>query len=249
MRAVAIRLTGAMASWGDIAMGEVRPTLPWPTRSALVGLTAACAGVPRTDATGLSSMIELQFAVQVDREGTPLRDYQTVQTPTGKGSDRTQHRRHELQFAGHTMLTYRDYVCDGAWTVLAWRHSEGAPSLESLVDAYARPGFVPFLGRKCCALSAPMAPKIVEGATLAACFQAAEAGPAAQPQDRGTKALVAWTEGTVAAGIEVLRSADRRDDPVLAGRYHYEARISHNPRREAVGWRSRMAELDPEDVR
>ena len=41
------RLYGAMAAWGDIAVGEQRPSTPHPSKSALLGLLAAALGIRR----------------------------------------------------------------------------------------------------------------------------------------------------------------------------------------------------------
>ena len=43
------RLYGMMASWGDIAVGELRPTFDHPSRSAIVGLLAAALGIRRDE--------------------------------------------------------------------------------------------------------------------------------------------------------------------------------------------------------
>ena len=43
------RLYGPMCSWGDIAVGEVRPSTVHPSKSAILGLIAAALGVKRPD--------------------------------------------------------------------------------------------------------------------------------------------------------------------------------------------------------
>ncbi|MBU1741588.1 MAG: CRISPR-associated protein Cas5 [Proteobacteria bacterium] len=43
------RLYGPLASWGGIAVGEYRPTDAHPSKSAVLGLLAAAAGVDRAD--------------------------------------------------------------------------------------------------------------------------------------------------------------------------------------------------------
>ncbi len=43
------RLYGPLASWGDIAVGEQRPTTPHPSKSAVLGLIAAALGVRRDE--------------------------------------------------------------------------------------------------------------------------------------------------------------------------------------------------------
>ena len=43
------RLYGSMASWGDIAVGEFRPTFDHPSKSAVIGLIAAAMGIRRDE--------------------------------------------------------------------------------------------------------------------------------------------------------------------------------------------------------
>jgi len=62
------RLYGPLASWGEIAVGEVRPTALQPTRSALLGLLGAALGVRRGDDEAFSALgATLRFAIFVDR--------------------------------------------------------------------------------------------------------------------------------------------------------------------------------------
>ena len=51
-----LRLYGPLAAWGDIACGEVRPTLIHPTKSAILGLLGAALGVRRSDEEIISRM-------------------------------------------------------------------------------------------------------------------------------------------------------------------------------------------------
>ena len=44
------QLQAPLAAWGDIAVGECRPTMAYPGQSALLGLLAAALGVRREDA-------------------------------------------------------------------------------------------------------------------------------------------------------------------------------------------------------
>ena len=43
------QLYGALASWGDIAVGEYRPSQGHPSKSAITGLLAAALGIERED--------------------------------------------------------------------------------------------------------------------------------------------------------------------------------------------------------
>ena len=64
-----------MAAWGSTAVGEVRPSAPHPTRSALLGLLAAALGLRRDDDERHEALGRmLRFAVRVDRPAQLLED-------------------------------------------------------------------------------------------------------------------------------------------------------------------------------
>src|SRR5215470_15857056 len=97
------RLYGPMGSWGDIAVGEVRPSTVHPSKSAILGLIAAALGIKRPNTTRDDterSALEVAhgalaqgygFAVCVDAPGVPLVDYHTAQVPSsGTGRNRRQ---------------------------------------------------------------------------------------------------------------------------------------------------------------
>ena len=46
---VVFRLYGPMAAWGDIAVGEERPSFSYPTKSGVFGLLAAALGIGREE--------------------------------------------------------------------------------------------------------------------------------------------------------------------------------------------------------
>lgn len=102
------QLYGPLASWGDIAVGEYRPSYERPSKSAVLGLLAGALGVKRPNTLGdVSERQQVEaihqrmaqdygFAVEVtalrqihgDEEYRPfpvlgrlLRDYHTVQRP------------------------------------------------------------------------------------------------------------------------------------------------------------------------
>jgi|GEM_PF-254637 len=166
-----LRLYGPLAAWGDVAVGEVRPILTLPTKSALLGLLGAALGVRRDEAELLSRMADSYgFAVASEGRGTRIRDFHTVQSaPQNKekeyGSGYMMNRQRELSIPVKeldTTLTYRDYICDVIYTVAVWVKSSIAPfDLSRLCEALREPVFVPYLGRKSCVLSRPMDPQIV----------------------------------------------------------------------------------------
>lgn len=158
------RLYGALASWGDIAVGEVRPSASHPSRSQILGLLAAALGIKRTDKEKLENFFAgYDMAEKILSQGTLLHDYHTVQVPkSGKTVYST--RKDELEFDVekiNTILSSREYYCD-AETVISLRcRNTSSYSLEELQSALRYPKFLLYLGRKSCPLSLPLYPQII----------------------------------------------------------------------------------------
>jgi CRISPR system Cascade subunit CasD len=88
------QLYGPFASWGDIAVGEERPSALVPTKSAILGILAAAKGIKRPDTVRDEEerkVCEKQheqmslgygIAVKTSAAGTPLFDYHTIQVPS-----------------------------------------------------------------------------------------------------------------------------------------------------------------------
>ncbi len=51
-----IKLQGAIQAWGGHTYEDYRPSLIFPTRSAIVGLLGACLGVQRDKLAALKSL-------------------------------------------------------------------------------------------------------------------------------------------------------------------------------------------------
>lgn len=169
-------LYGGMASFGSIAVGEVRPTFERPSKSAVMGLIAAALGIRRDQEDLLLALSGgFDLAVAVRAPGTPLRDYHSVQTPTTeKRGRRFLSRKDEVSGSRHdlnTLLTYRDYWCDAAYEVALLRKDPGSQfSLPQLIQALQNPVFTLSLGRKSCPLSLPLSPEIVSAETVEEAF-------------------------------------------------------------------------------
>ncbi len=167
------QLYGPMAAWGDVAVGEQRPTASHPSKSAISGLLAAAMGIRRDEeSTHREMSTGYGFAVRVDAPGEILRDYHTAQVPPAKGKAQFFTRRDELRNTElNTILSTRDYRVDARYTVAVWQQENVAPfSLEALADALRSPRLLPYLGRKACPLSVPMCPQRLEADTLKAAF-------------------------------------------------------------------------------
>ena len=167
------QLYGAMASWGDIAVGEFRPSLGHPSKSAITGLLAAALGIERDD-EAMHILLSEQYgtAVCVRAPGELLRDYHTVQVPGGKREYAS--RREEIltdKLNLNTILSQRDYRTDALYQVAVWCKSSDVPfTLENLQHKLQQPHFTLYLGRKSCPVSLPLHPVISSGVSLKEAF-------------------------------------------------------------------------------
>ena len=167
------QLQGLMASWGDIAVGEYRPSLGHPSKSAISGLLAAALGIERT-AENAHLELDQQYgvAVCVRASGELLRDYHTIQVPGGRREYAS--RRDELltdKLKLNTILSQRDYFTDALYQVAIWCKGKDSPySLEDLQKALKQPRFNLYLGRKSCPVGLPLFPEIISGAHLKQAF-------------------------------------------------------------------------------
>ena len=209
-----------MGAFGDLAGHERRGSLhPWPGRSAILGLVGAALGVRRDDREGQAALARWQTAVSVLTETTSWRDFHTVQTVPAARIKRPASRRDAvaaLLRSDNGLITKRDYRSDCAFGVAVWG-GDGA----TLAEALDRPAFVPYLGRKSCPLSAPMAPAVVAAEDpLAALTQVRL--PAFLALDPAKPLLVA---SDVPLGLG--RTETRWDDPLDRGTWHFGQRTVH----------------------
>lgn len=177
------RLWGPMASWGSVAVGELRVTWSRPSRSAILGFVAAACGIERIDRVAHDKLEQgLGLAVRVDIPGRTLRDYHTAQAPGAKRNKRWMTRRDELAEPDelNTILSERSYLTEQAATILLWRRPDtDAPALDTVRERLIAPVFAPFLGRKSCPLGLPLTPiGPLRAATPVAALTAFDADPA-----------------------------------------------------------------------
>jgi len=228
------RLYGPMASWGDVAVGTYRPTFDHPSKSAVMGLLAAAIGIRRDEDPKLRALAKsYNFAVRVDASGTMLRDYHTSQVPSS-GSGRNKKyfatRKDELaasQKDMNTILSTRDYYCDAVYTVCLWVKSDEVPySLEILEQKLKEPEFVLYLGRKSCPLAMPIDAKVVSGANIQEAFGMINSDNLLDGLQKDDSMRLYW-EGTPDAGVSLMHTITRRDDPLSRKRWQFADRQEH----------------------
>lgn len=240
-RYLTFQLHGMLSAFGLVAVGEVRSSAPYPSRSAILGLMAGCLGIRRGEEERLAALTGgYGVAVRVDAPGTPLLDYHTIQTPPEKSKRVYQTRADELggllgqDEEPYTILSRRGYLCGAHFTVGLWATTDTPPHpLETLAEALRRPVFAPYLGRKCCPPSLPFAPHIgefvdVENALAAYRLDPRAFGPA-------------WKRPAAS-----LLVADEAADPTnVTQRPLIRDRTTHHGRRQFAERRAVMAEVAP----
>ena len=230
MNFLLFRLYAPLASWGDVAVGEFRPSFGYPGRSALLGLIGAALGIDRSDEESHRRLDDgLGFAVAVYSEGTLLRDYHTAQVPGAADLKKRPHRtradelavpRHDL----NTILSTRDYRQDALSVVGTWlRAASTGVDLDELHGALDRPRFTLYLGRKACPPALRLSPQVVEAADFRtalshARFPAIEDAAALNLPSRPLR--VAWEDGP-SVGWPQSFSVPRKDAPLSRRRWQF----------------------------
>ncbi|WP_337188081.1 type I-E CRISPR-associated protein Cas5/CasD [Phenylobacterium sp.] len=214
------RLSGPMAAFGRIAVGERRDVWGEPSKSGVLGFVAGALGLRRDDAEAQAELAAgLGFAVRVDAPGRPLRDYHTAQAPKARRGGVWTTRREELGPGENlnTVLSERIYRIEACATVALWRTGEAGPGLEALAAAIRRPAFAPFLGRKSCPMGEAAWPEVVEATGLAAAFEAYDAQrpkvEGAQPPGPATEVWFELGAGLAEEDAAARHIRERRDAP------------------------------------
>ena len=155
-----VSLVAPMGAFGDLAGHEWRGTWRWPGRAAILGLIGGALGVRREDQAGQDALSVWNMAVSVLSDGPVWCDFHTVQTVPSARIKRPRTRRDAIQALkpdDYGLVTRREYMSDCAFGVALW-----GGKTTPLVEALKRPAFTPYLGRKSCPLSAPIAPCVVQ---------------------------------------------------------------------------------------
>ncbi|HRP70040.1 MAG TPA: type I-E CRISPR-associated protein Cas5/CasD [Turneriella sp.] len=205
------RLYGPLASWGDIAVGEYRPSYSYPSKSAICGLLAAALGIDRIDdESHLDLSRSVQFALCVLAPGSLLRDYHTIQTP-GNTRRHLSTRKDELadRLNIATILSSRDYRMDAAYDACISLKEDSQYDLAQIKGALERPKYTLYLGRKSCVVALPLCPRLLQAESALRALQAYET--VLKDQEGGIKSEVS---GLLAGGNSVtyLWEEDNSDE-------------------------------------
>ena len=203
MSTVCVRVSAPLASWGDGSVFRDRHTAPFPTLSALQGLMAAAAGLPRSEPWP-KWLSGVSVAFRVERRGTLVSDFHTVNPVDVRRYKRLSEKdRAKLAVVrkasgareDNPVLTRRFYVADAEYLVLVG-DSEGEARA-----ALTAPRWALYAGRKSCPLSEPFVLGVFPGSP--------EEALVGVPSPSGSDQLDAVTFG--APATRAVRSEVRRD--------------------------------------
>ena len=219
-------LVAPMGSFGGLAGHERRGSHSWPGRSAVLGLIGATLGVRRDDAEGQARLRSLKCAVSVLSDSYPLQDFHTVQTVPSASIKRPATRADALEAlkpSDYPVITRRDYRTDCAFGVALWGRFQGSKEMiDEIAEALKTPHFVPYMGRKSCPLSAPMAPRIVLGADVVEALAQVELPPFLPDLTPHLPQLISSDEPLPKGWTETLW-----DDPLDRDAWHFGPRTVH----------------------
>ena len=176
METLIFQLQAPLSSWGEVAVGEYRPSAEYPSQSAIQGLLGAALGIDREDNAAQTALrTSYRLAVGVLSQGRLLRDYHTAQVPSRTDLKKRPHatRRDELSLPKtdlNTILSSRDYRQDAAALVAVQTVTNAPYSLVQLAEALKKPKFVLYLGRKSCPVAAPLHPRVLRAGTIYTAF-------------------------------------------------------------------------------
>ena len=226
-------LMAPLASFGDVAVGERRPSFERPGRSAVMGLVAAALGITRDRGDELVALnAGYGLAVLSRQDGTQLEDFHTTLVPTFRKGVTAATRAEEVALGAHEkpVLSWRGYRMDSWHEVALWARQDSPYPLVELKHALERPVFTLYVGRKSCPLGLPPWPQLVEDMDdLTAAFRwyDLEGGHARRQMGLVVKAghtLHADPDAALGPGFTLQRQVQRRDVPLDRQRWQFGLR-------------------------
>ena len=133
MKTILLKFSGPLQSYGTSSHFQTRYTDYYPSKSAVLGLLAACLGYRRNEEEKLRELSTLKFAVRIDQQGSLLKDYHIVITDK------------EIVEKPQTYVTNRYYLEDALFVVAISGMDE---LIDALIKAIRSPYFQPFMGRR-----------------------------------------------------------------------------------------------------
>lgn len=155
---LALYFDAPLQSWGYASKFDRRTTLPFPTRSGVIGLLCAAAGIDRFDTDGLKLLDDgVNVSVFAFQFGGRLTDYHTVGGGYDSKCDPLKiSRKAGDGKPGSTIQTWREYLEDSRFGVIV---SGEHALIEKLAASVQDPVWGVWFGRKACVPAA----RIFEG--------------------------------------------------------------------------------------
>ncbi len=211
-----LRLDGPLQSWGSVAMDPLRPTLSFPTRSALAGLSASALGWTYRDGPRTTALQDaMDYAVRQERVPQVIVDYHSADLDRIGSQGWTRwgiEKRGGGTAAGGTQILKKSYLAGGAFLVALGLADAAPVSLAELADALRLPARPLFLGRKGCL---PASPILIGEQDAASALEAAASWPTADNSERGyseaAKHVFWYGDGAGPEEGEPQQVWDRRD--------------------------------------
>ncbi len=202
MATLLLRLQGPLQSWGTTSRFDERDTQLEPSKSGVVGLLCAALGRDRSEP--VDDLASLRMGVRIDREGVPMRDYQTATGVLIAGSAKADH--------GRTLVSPRFYLSDAAF--LVGLEGPNETLLVQLHQALMRPTWPLALGRKSFVPAAPVyLPDGLVPLPLQAALEAYDSAHHPRPARRMRLLLEHASHGAVRLDQPVAPFAERRFGP------------------------------------
>jgi len=154
MKSVLLRLEGPLQSWGIRSRFPHRDTEREPSKSGVLGLVGSALGMPRDDDRRLAALATARMGVRVDREGGTMVDYHTA------GAGRFAGEEHRVHGNKDPVITHRAYLTEASFLV-ALEYTDDALA-EEIDRGLRSPHWTPFLGRRSCSPSLPVAAGVVD---------------------------------------------------------------------------------------
>ena len=133
MKTILLKFSGPLQSYGTSSHFQTRYTDYYPSKSAVLGLLAACLGYRRDEEEKLRELSTLKFAVRIDQQGGLLKDYHIAITDK------------EIVEIPKTYVTNRYYLEDALFVVALSGMDE---LIDTLTKSIKSPYFQPFMERR-----------------------------------------------------------------------------------------------------
>ena len=246
MRFLLFQIYAPLVSWGEIAVGGERHSSRHPSKSAIVGLIAAALGIKREEEDRLNSLaVNIGVAVQLFSGGSVLKDFHTVQVPRSKSKVVYHTRREEilgLDEKDNAIISRREYRCDTLSVVAIYtKGDKGEFSIEQIRRALIKPCYQLYFGRKSCAPSLPLAPRVINKLNLKEAFASFEVKFPSPLKDSAPgwlhssfsdypqktlfeNNITYFWEEEIEAGLVPLQSVERYDQPLSRRRWQFTSR-------------------------